>query len=142
MKKLVLVFFIALALDAGDDNPTTGQSYQAESETLRRAYVHGYLEGYIRGRNFAMNEYTRLLLATTSESTRKSVVAEMQAAKDKVIENWGAICLPRDGNPTVGQMTAILDKYIADHPEKWDKPVRELAEEAFIEACEKRAKNP
>lgn len=36
-----------------------------------------------------------------------------------------------------GQAYAILDKYIADHPERWDKDMNVLAEEAFIDACEK-----
>jgi len=43
---------------------------------------------------------------------------------------------------TIGQAGAILDKYVADHPERWDKQIMDLAEEAFNDACAKRAKNP
>jgi len=58
----------------------------------------------------------------------------------------GAACFQgkeeKDSGRTYEQAMAVLDKYIADHPERWDKEIGQLAEAAFIEACEKRAKNP
>jgi hypothetical protein len=43
---------------------------------------------------------------------------------------------------SIEQAHGILEKYLADHPERWDKGISQLADEAFDDACEKRAKNP
>jgi hypothetical protein len=146
MKQLppLLFLLIAASLQAGH-NDATGQTYREWPEKFRGGYVNAYLDGYMRGRSLAMTEASRLLDMNASEATRETIRAQLQSLKDKgVEEKYGALCFwaPRGQNPTLGQLTAILDKYIADHPETWDKQIGELAEEAFIDACEKRAKKP
>jgi hypothetical protein len=39
---------------------------------------------------------------------------------------------------TAGQLVAILDKYVADHPEKWNKGISVLYLEALNKACADR----
>jgi hypothetical protein len=39
---------------------------------------------------------------------------------------------------TYGQDVAIVDKYVADHPEKWDNVVHSLFAEAITNACAAR----
>jgi hypothetical protein len=146
MKKLPLVFLMAASVWAGDE--WTGQDYRRWPELLRRTYVGAYLDGYIHARVFAGKEVSRQIFENLRETTRQMVATDLKAAKEKgVEENFGALCLPHklaQDTDTLNlvQMEAIFDKYIADHPERWDKQIGDLAEEALIEACEKRAKNP
>jgi hypothetical protein len=140
MKKLLLVFLIALSLNAGD-SVATGQDYRKWDDSSRAGYVLGYLAGYVSGRERLLKN----LATALTPPTWTQVVEQFKGKVDR-----GAACLSgREGNagtvergPNNWQLMAVLDKYIADHPERWDKPIIELAEEAFIEACEKRAKNP
>jgi len=145
MKKLLMMFLMAVSVWAADD--VTGQDYRGWMEPLRSMYLRAYLDGYVHARVFAGEEVPRLIFDNLRETTRQAVITELKAGRDKGVkeERWGALCLVRQDAAralTYTQMTAILDKYIADHPERWDKPIGDLAEEAFIDACEKRAKNP
>jgi hypothetical protein len=146
MTKLLTVFLMSASVWAADK--VTGQDYRGWTEPLRRMYVGAYLDGYVHARDFAGKEVPRLIFDNLRQTTRQMVITELKAAKERgVEENWGALCLPRKlaqdtDKINIVQMLAILDRYVADHPERWDKEVGDLAEEAFIEACEKRAKNP
>ncbi len=133
MKKLMLVFLMAVALHAGDDKGLTGQFYQNLPETVRTGYASGFVNGYLQGQFFAADVIHR---ASLNGNLQHTVVAKMTG---DVLS--GMLCLG-SGTVTNGQMAAILDKYIADHPESWDKPLSDLAKNAFIDACEKRAKKP
>jgi hypothetical protein len=139
MKKLLLVFLMAASLYGAE---LTGQEYRGWSETHRLLYVTGYLDGYLHGRNQGSMDSMVWILRTVDGETKKLIDAAVKHTPATKTD-FGAICmiLNQEG-VTKGQMLAILDKYVADHPESWDKPIRELAEEAFIDACEKRAKKP
>jgi hypothetical protein len=39
---------------------------------------------------------------------------------------------------TYGQFVAVVDKYIKDNPDKWNRPLSDLAFEALVAACEMR----
>jgi hypothetical protein len=41
---------------------------------------------------------------------------------------------------TNGQMAAIVDKYVADHPERWHENIPEIIASAIGKACEAREK--
>lgn len=133
MKKLLLVFLIAASLHAADDKGLTGQVYRRMPEAIRSGYAGGFIDGYLKGKFFAADVIYR---AGRTENVQHAVVTKMQA---EVLNR--AICFISP-EITKGQETAILDKYIADHPEKWDEALIDLAEEAFLDACEKRAKKP
>jgi hypothetical protein len=138
MKKLLVVFLMAASLHGAE---LTGQVYRDSPETYRLVYVKGYIDGYLHGRNQGGEDSLVWLLRTVDGETRKVIDTAVKHAKASKTD-FGAICMIMDQEGvTIPQMMAILDKYLADHPESWDKPIRELAEHAFIEACEKRAKN-
>lgn len=40
-------------------------------------------------------------------------------------------------NPTVGQLTAIVSKYLKEHPEKWTSSAVLIITEAITDACKK-----
>jgi len=128
MKTLSLVFLMVVASQAGDDKFATGQFYRERPESFHLQYVFGYLNGYKRGLEFAVK--------SLDENTRKIVIAALST------QHFGVLCTVEGERSTIYQMTVILDKYIADHPERWDKEIGQLAEEAFIDACEKRVKKP
>jgi hypothetical protein len=139
MKELLVIFLIAASLYGAE---LTGQEYRDWSEAHRLLYVNGYLDGYLHGRNQGAEDSLVWLLRTVDGETRKVIDNAVKHAKASKTD-FGAICMIIDQQGvTIPQMMAILDKYIADHPESWDKPIRELAEHAFIDACDKRAKNP
>ena len=144
MKKLLLLFLMAASLH-GEDERVTGQKFRTWSELNRALYVAAYLDGYLQGHNSAVDEaasYVGNLVSNLSDSTRRTAAAELKAAMDKgVKEHMGLMCIFAKSH-TYEQLPAIVVKYIEDHPERWDKPLKDLTEDAFIDACEKRAKNP
>jgi hypothetical protein len=159
MNKLLLALLISASCCAVAEE-TTGQQYRAWPEIKRLMYVVGYLDGYYHGFFFEQGIYSRKHERTANisdidtskpvdqyeaeQTTKKALAKEIQDIHDHPGKTLGAGCLAVGGayDVTQGQVMAILDKYIDDHPERWDKPVRELAQEAFIDACEKRAKKP
>jgi hypothetical protein len=131
MKKLLLVFLIAASLCADESRPVIGRQYREWTDFVRAGYVAGYISGYAK--------------ATGTFRRRIREALQAQGIKEVPVTNGtGEPFCPADLFNTIdfGQGRAILDKYLADHPERWDKPIHDLAEEAFIEACEKRAKKP
>lgn len=131
MKKLLLVFLIAVSLCADDSRIFTGRQYRDWSDVMRVSYVAGYITGYGRATETYKRRVREALLAQG--------FTEAPGAKPT-----GEPFCPADLLYTIdfGQGKAILDKYLTDHPERWDKFIGDLAEEALVEACEKRAKNP
>jgi hypothetical protein len=104
-----MFFFLVSVLCAGDLKVFTGQDYRQWPEALRVGFASGYASGVIMGRGSLERDTVRF---------------------DKLLN-----CLVTFSN---GQDEAILDKYIADHPERWDNAIEDLAEQAFVDACEKK----
>jgi len=124
---------------------TTGQDYRQWPDSFRLVYVIGYLQGYSHGRQFGTEATVKLIVRAVPDKATQQTIGErlnkpQQSAFDSELRS--ATCIIVDGSTTPGQTMAILDKYIDDHPERWDKPIANLAEEAFIDACDKRAKRP
>jgi hypothetical protein len=126
-----MVFLIAVSLCAGDSRILTGRQYREWTEMAQTSYVAGYVSGYSK----ATETYNRRV--------RESLLAQGFINTPGPSRTPEPFC-PADLLYTIdfGQGKAILDKYLTDHPERWDKFIGDLAEEALIEACEKRAKNP
>ena len=112
MKTLTLIFLMAVSLFAEDSKLVSGQQYRSWSEEWRSFFAGGYYMGYMKGHAHAV----------TVKSNQMNTSAEDSLER----------CL---SSLTVGQARAILDKYVADRPERWDKQIMDLAEEAFIDAC-------
>lgn len=132
MKKLLMVVLITTSLRADDIKPFTAQDYRRFTPEVQASFADGYILGYAQSVETARRIIDSALIANGFKIVANEVDTKQQLGCP--------FRLLRTIN--FGQAYAILDKYIADHPERWDKPVRELAEEAFIDACEKRAKNP
>ena len=43
-------------------------------------------------------------------------------------------------NLNLGQLVAIVDKYLNDHPERWGNPMAALTFTALAEACQKQGR--
>ena len=130
MKIPVLVFFTVTALFASDIKPLTGQMYRELPESARIGFASGYLTGYVTAGATARRTVTDALVANGFKILSEDINQKFNCPHGLFL------------TINYGQAHAILDKYVADHPESWDKPIGQLAEEAFIDACEKRAKNP
>ena len=100
---------------------------------VRLAFAGGFYQGYAISRNTSAYQVQEKLIAQGFEPLQ----APFKKGED--VRDDLQKCLR---TLTFGQAHAILDKYVTDHPERWDKQMADLAEEAFIDACEKRAKNP
>lgn len=85
----------------------TGNMYRALPELHQRTYVAGVLDGF---------QASSLFLAST-------------AANDKLFN-----CLK--GKP-VSQLHAIFEKYLAEHPERWDEYANALLYNALVDVCGK-----
>jgi hypothetical protein len=110
IKTPYLIFFcIVSALCAGDLKPTTGQDYRQWPDSMRLGFASGYYSGY---------------------ASARGRFEQAMARFDNLLN-----CLHTF---SYGQTEAILDKYVADHPERWDNAIEYLAEDAFIDACEKK----
>jgi hypothetical protein len=137
MKKILLVFLIAATLDAADIQPISGQLYRSWPEDMRTLFAAGFYmgfgKGHAHGRAVQINE-TRQALSDQGVKPLSEPIKMTTPIGDNLES-----CL---SSFTVGQAVGILDKYVADHPERWDKQVMDLAEQAFLDACEKRAKRP
>jgi hypothetical protein len=132
VKKLLMVVLLTTSLRADDIKPFTAQDYRRFTPDVQASFAGGYLLGYVQ----------------SAETVRRTIESALIANGFKIVANEvdtkQQLGCPYRLLRTInfGQAYAILDKYIADHPERWDKQMAVLTEEAFIEACEKRAKNP
>lgn len=132
-KILALLFLVVVIVRtdyaAAGKPGATGQEYREWSKEMRVGFVSGFYAGYIYGRSVRQDEFVQILFARSLWATLKDDVY----AEDKAMA-----CL----NPmSVGQMVAVLDRYVATHPEVWDKAISTLALDALNEACSKRMPN-
>jgi hypothetical protein len=74
---------------------------------LQRLYLMGLLDGWYMAPNFGAPDNTKWLM---------SIEACVEGMKGS-------------------QVAAILDKYINNHPEKWDADLKDVAFEGIREAC-------
>jgi hypothetical protein len=79
-------------------------------EANQRAYVMGLLDGMYMAPTFGAPDASKLLLKLTS------CVEGMKSS----------------------QVAAIMEKYVREHPERWDWDMKDDGYEAIIEACGKR----
>ena len=89
--------------------------------------------GFMRG-----SLYWSVLANTALDSTSSpldklpvSRQADLTAAIKQPATRWGV-------SMTFGQMQAIAEKYLRDHPELWDMDPQELIPQALIDACSSR----
>ena len=87
----------------------SAERYKGAPEEVRQAYVTGLMDGRLNPNRFGNNKKT--LAATTT--LRNCVM-----------------------HKTITQITAIVDKYVASHPEDWDKPASVAVDDAFANICE------
>jgi len=121
MIRLLVVMMMGLAagLAFGQDTAVaTGQNWRDWSFTMRNAFARGFGEGYIE----AFNQIVDPVPPTPVPARTKKVAQTV-------------VCM---GNMNISQVVAIMDKYVADHPEKWDKGINELFGAAITQACAER----
>ena len=118
MRKLMLLLGLTAALPLAQnrsDYLMTGQGWREWSSVMRSGYVIGFFEGY----NSAM------MAVVTSGVLTSQVLT-------KLPNREYSACV---SGMTYGQTVAMMDKYVADHPEKWNKKISELLIEATEKAC-------
>ncbi len=107
-----LVSFALLALVVAvidaQSADVTGNDFQQATSSLRLGYAVGLRSG--------------LTIARTAQTHGGDLTGLFR-------------CL--DGM-TYGQVQAILDKYLADHPEEWDRTIATITINALANACAKR----
>jgi hypothetical protein len=86
----------------------TGNDYQRNTDSLRLWYTIGLGSGFTIARTFQTYDGDMTVLFR---------------------------CI---GGMTYGQLEAILDKYLADHPERWDHTIATITVDALANACAKR----
>ncbi len=103
----------------------TGQAWaEGWTEEMRTGYVVGYLDGF----DFAAT-MTDLVLEDVHPTAK---------AQNKAVGKAVRIPLQCLTKMTMGQMVAIIDKFVKDHPERWNKRIGSLADSALAEACTKQ----
>ena len=114
MRRLMVMGLVAaLAVAQINDTTTTGQGWREWPPLMRSTYAAGFVGGYLVG-------VTNTGRYPISKSTKA-----------------GQLCSCMT-DMTYGQLTAVMDKYVADHPEKWNKPIFELFDAALTKACADR----
>ena len=115
---LLLGVTAALALAQGQrksNDILTGQSWHDEwTLEFRTAYVMGFIHGY---------QNVTVSLLGTAQGAAIPVAVKTSMCFDRM---------------TIGQHVAVMDKYLADHPEEWDKPIYLLLLEATKKTCDAR----
>jgi hypothetical protein len=92
----------------------TGQGWaQQMPSEMRIGYIVGYLDGYDLALAFAE-------AARASKSGPQDIIRSSSVCWHKM---------------TFGQLEAIVDKAVKDHPETWDKDTAVLAADALTSAC-------
>jgi len=114
MKRTVVLIGLGIVLGAQTPSVQVGfyssQSFRDATEVEKTAYSSGYLDGVL----------SSVLLG---------------APPDR-IERVSA-CLQ---GMTNGQLSAVIEKYVSSHPERWDYRMTILGELAITEACRARGK--
>jgi hypothetical protein len=108
LRRTLLLATITATMTVQAQEPSgqaNGQDWRKWSFSMRISFAIGFNAGY------------------------NAAVADV-AHPDRVVRT--AICL---SHMTYGQNVAIMDKYIADHPEKWDRVVHSLFADAITKAC-------
>jgi hypothetical protein len=123
MRWLMVMLGLAAGMAAAqgqseNDYVFTGQGWREWSPEARVGFVAGYSRGYARG--YLQGFMDRSTIIADAKRGR-------QAATDPVTS--------RTSKMTYGQIVAITDKYVTDHPEKWHKHISDLLSEAITKAC-------
>lgn len=121
---------LAVAVNAKSltgNNNLTGNDYQQFTVEMKISYAIGLFQGL--------------------------VIASIQAAAPAPAPGWKMLTLPEATTKqpapavalfgclspmTVGQIRAILEKYLADNPSVWHHELGEIANNAVVDACSKR----
>jgi hypothetical protein len=92
---------------------TTGNDYQDYSVTDRQRYLAGVLDGIYLAPQLAQQQH----LARVEKLSRCESVMRLTGV----------------------QLVAIVDHYMADHPEQWGGSMNTIAYKALADACRKNA---
>ena len=98
----------------------TGQTWLEMPAALKDAYMYGYSNGY----------QTAALLARQALNTP-------QGESARIFDRLKSIDDCRE-KMTTGQLTAVVDKAVRDHPETWDQHIAVLVVSALGNACASR----
>jgi len=126
MSKLIVVATLALLCclpwgNAQSPQILTGQAWlESWPAATKDAYMIGYSNGY----------QTAALLA------RQALNAPSGESK-RIFDRLKSIDDCRE-KMTTGQLTAIVDKAVRDHPETWDQHIAVLVVSALVNACAAR----
>lgn len=113
--------------------PTTGDAqldamFRTIQDHEKTLYAAGYLEGF----GTAMQPFRAELKLRRQGSDTKSAVE----AQGTLLVLAG--CLEK---MTAGQVSAIAQKYAADHPEQWNEPLPHVTFIALLHACAAKLPN-
>jgi hypothetical protein len=126
MKNILKCMVILAAFLNAQPNLTDGQAWATRwTEEYKILYMLGFKDGSQAER--ASVEVS--LQALASPNVSSAVMRRLQ-----IMASF-AHC---EGKMTVGQLIAIADKAIKDHPETWDQDIGVLAYKAFLDACDAR----
>jgi hypothetical protein len=125
---LGLLALIGFGLLIGQEKETpqpfifTGQAWVEKWTPEMR---NGYMDGYVDGYDFA---------ATMTETAVESELPQNQPKGQTVVKmvRYPLQCFQK---MRIGQMVAIVDKAIKDHPEKWNQSIASFVDLALAEAC-------
>jgi hypothetical protein len=123
MRQLFMLGLVAALAVAQNQNNLAlqGGAWRQWHEDWRMAYVTGFTDGYIQA--------ARLTILATASRNAPTVPAPVKKAAQTVL------CMK---DMSYGQMQTIMDKYVADHPEKWKTGINELFGKAITKACDAR----
>jgi hypothetical protein len=124
MRKSMIVAALALllCLTGGNAQSPQVQAWLKEMpEGMKDAFMSGYMRGFHAA---ALVSRVALDSATPAESRR--VFDALQSGDDCQLKM------------TAGQLTAIINKFTRDHPEKWDQDLASLILLAMGDACASR----
>jgi hypothetical protein len=101
----------------------TGQGWHDWPQGTRVAYVSGFAEGYAN----ATTDVTLKACLKAPKQSSKAVSETLMPIVNSTIACWRGM--------RYGQLLAIVDKYVADHPERWHEPIAELVRAALTNVC-------